>query len=292
MLILVILIAGYSLFFSLLLSYKKIIGVFQNNDKQFSPVKYALIVGGGITTWFTVWVLVVIFNPMHSTVGIGLIFLLPCATLLGIGGFLVSWSVITLYGFFSSKHRSTIPKKKLFLHTVFSILTLVIMSVSIYIFTTRQLLLRDAKSPQISQARLEEIYTRAMGKHNFRVLERLALNPQTSTWMLEDMYESSPGNIRFSLFYPLARNKNTPTKILEELAKSSWASVRSAVGSNPNTPVEVLRILAGDVDYSVRIAVTKNPNITRDILIKLKSDKDPLVSKHASDRLIELGLNK
>lgn len=256
-----ILIVGYSLLFCLIIFYKKIIGIFRKTDRHLIPVKYALISAGVVTAGFIIWVLWDISTPiLESTSGIWLISLPPIATLVGIGVFLISYSVITLYVFFSPRHSSAIPKKELILQTLLSIIILTATLISTYTFASRQLLLREAKSPQTSQARLAEIYTNTIEKCSrekcdFRVLQRLAGNPQTPAQILEDIYISYGKHAHNPVARFLARNKNISAEILEELAQSpSW---------------------------NVRISVAENPNVARDILLRLKSDKSEEVRKAA-----------
>lgn len=269
---------------SYLLTKKKII--IRNTDKEFSVVKYALISTAGVVICFIVWCLSTSFNPIY--IAMSLIFIPPYATLIGISGFLVSWAVLTLFVFFSPKHHSSIPKRKLIFHALLSVLILVIS----YVIITHQLLLYRAGSPKSSQTCLSEIYKKAIKKSDIKILQKLAKNPNTPIGILENIYESYHGNNSNSLFDLLAENKNTPQEVLEELAKNRQYYIRESVAKNPNTPIEVLRILADDVYYSARIAVAKNPNVTRDILLKLKSDRDEGVKKAANSAWSTKGFDK
>ena len=182
---------------------------------------------------------ILVSMPREALAGVGLFFLPFYAVYVGIGGFIISWAIITLYIFFSSaKRRSVVPKKTLFFHTILAMFILIIISVSTYAFINRQLILREAKSPQISQVRLGEIYTRAMEKHDIGVLQILAKNSQTPVPILEDIYASYSQDLNDGIYYSLGMNKNTPGEILEKLAKSKWSFVRSSVAENPNTPVK------------------------------------------------------
>ncbi len=290
MLWMIILIVGYVLFFSLLLFYKEIIEVFQNTSNQFSPIKYALIVGGGVASCFIVWSLMDLFNPMNNIIiggyGLCLLLLPPIATLVGAGGFLVSWAVIIIFILFSQKYRSTIPPKKLVVYVLLAIVILSFTFWRTYTFISTKLLFRDIESLQTSQTRLSEIYAKAIKKGDTRILGELAINPNISIQILEEIYASYqqyPANAKYySIFVSLAKNKNTPVKILEDLVKKQNVDVRHYVADNPNTPVETLRILADDGYYLIRTAVVYNRNTPRDILLKLKSDRDEEVKKAAN----------
>ncbi len=287
--LIIILIIGYALFFSLLLFYKKIIEVFKNTNNQFSPVKYALIVSVGIASWFIVWSLMDLFNPMNNIIiggyGLCLLLLPSIATLVGAGGFLVSWALISLFFLFSQKYRSALPKKKLVIHVILAIVILSFVFLRTYPSVSIKLLFREIESPQTSQTHLSEIYAKAIKKGDTRILGKLAINPNLSIQMLEEIYASFrqyPVNAKYyPIFVSLAKNKNTPVEILEELAKKPSGDVRRYVAGNPNTSGETLEMLADDKSYVVKIYLVKNPNTSRDILLKLKSDRNEEVKKAA-----------
>ena len=254
---------------------KSIRETFKGARKEPAVIKRALIFSMIIVLLFITSGLLYILASIsrEPLAGVGLFFLPFYAVYVGIGGFIISWAIITLYIFFSPKERSTIPKKKLFFHALLSVIILITTVISTYAFVIRQSLLREVESSQISQVRLGEIYTRAMEKHDIGVLQILAKNSQTPVPILEDIYASYSQDLNDGIYYSLGMNKNTPGEILEKLAKSKWSFVRSSVAENPNTPVETLKMLADDTDYSVRLAVTQNPNTPRDTLVGLGLDK-------------------
>lgn len=256
-------------------------------DKEFSAIKYAFISAIVIVAIFLVYVFFIITcTTLPSTSGIWLAFLPLISIVLGIEAFLISWAVIIIFILFSQKHRSTIPKKKLVIHVILSIVILSFIFLRTYTSISTKLLFREIESPQTSQTRLSEIYAKAIKRGDTRILGKLAINPNISIQMLEEIYASYqqyPVNAKYyPIFVSLAKNKNTPVKILEELAKRE---VRCYVAGNPNTSVETLRILAKDPDFLVRTSVADNKNTPHDILVKLKSDWDPLVREHARSQL-------
>ena len=154
----------------------------------------------------------------------------------------------------------------------------------------KQALLVEARSPQTSPSRQQDLFVQATNSCDVKVLAELAKNPQTPPSRLEEIYKysqtlSDRGMVSrqpYRILYSLARNQNTPSWILVKLAGRSESSIRMAVGMNPNTPVEILGKLVTDQDNLVRTWLSTNPKTTKEALLQLQSDKDPLVRNYAA----------
>jgi hypothetical protein len=178
----------------------------------------------------------------------------------------------------------------------------------------------EAKSENISQERLMEIYKKASDTKNFQLLSILARNPKTPDSILEEVYLTAseskkfrvlyelvmnprtPGEILFKIYEfcqpfaenesshdwrsvdvlgSLAESQNTPDSLLKELAKSNQERIRRNLAKNKNTSVEILEMLSKDPDQSVRYSMVFNPNVTDEILLRFLADSDSMIRKMA-----------